>query len=97
MTCVYDAPNRLAQGQTEPAPREHWRGPNGHTLLSWEADFRPGGGSRLRLQSPEGHDYWIDGAHLEIAEPERVVFTGELNSEADSLAGARGTITFRRT
>ena len=97
MTCVYDAPNRLAQGQTEPALREHWCGPKGHTLLSWEADFRPGGGSRLRVRSPEGHDYWIDGAHLEIAEPERVVFTGELRLGGERLGGAGGTITFRRT
>ncbi len=89
MTCGYDAPGRLVESHTAPEPQEHWRGPNGHTLLSWEVDFGDGGGSRLRVRSPEGRGYLVEGVRLEIVEPERVVFTGDLGF-------ASGTVTFRR-
>lgn len=89
MTCAYDAPRSPVEGQTTPAFPEQWRGPNGYTLLSWEIDFRSGGGSRLCLRSSEGRDHWVDGVRLEIVEPERVVFTGQLGF-------AEGPVTFRR-
>lgn len=66
-----------------------WSGPKGYTLLFYEVDFRPGGSARAHVRSPEGCDQRIDGLSLEIAEPERVVFTGDLG-----FAG--GTVTFRR-
>jgi uncharacterized protein YndB with AHSA1/START domain len=91
MTCVYEAPGGPAEGQT--AAVEDWRGPNGHTLLSWEVDFREGGASRLCVRSPEGIGYWVDGVRLEIVEPERIVFTGTL----EHLTEMPGTVTFRRT
>jgi uncharacterized protein YndB with AHSA1/START domain len=70
-------------------PQERWRGPDGYTLLSWEVDFRSGGTARLSVRSPEGSEQMVEGVHLEIVEPERVVFTGDFG-----FAGA--TITFRR-
>jgi uncharacterized protein YndB with AHSA1/START domain len=87
MTSVFDSPRGLGEGE---APiGEHWRGPNGYTLQSWEVDFRSGGAARLCMRSPEGGDQWVEGARLEIVEPERVVFTGDLG-----FAG--GAVTFRR-
>jgi uncharacterized protein YndB with AHSA1/START domain len=82
-------------------PREterdaEWRGPNGHTLISCEVDFRPGGVSRLCMRSSEGRDYWVEGLSLEIAEPERIVFAGEFEINGPRLTGVPGTITFRR-
>ena len=76
---------------TGPRPNlwDQWLGPNGHTLLSWEVDFRSGGATRLCVRSPEGSDHWVEGVHLEIVEPERVVFTGDLG-----FGG--GAVTFRR-
>ena len=50
-----------------------WWGPGGFTLEFFETDFRSSGGSRLWLRSSEGRDYWIEGAHLDLAEPERMV------------------------
>jgi len=96
MTCVYDAP-RLVEGECAPESGEHWRGPNGHTLLFWEADFRPGGASRLCLRSSEGRDHWVEGVYLEIVEPERVVVTGNLGLNGERLPETAGTLTFRRT
>jgi uncharacterized protein YndB with AHSA1/START domain len=89
VTRVFDAPCRQFQAQMAHQEPERWLGPNGHTLLSWEVDFRPGGAARLCVRSAEGDDQWIEGAYLEIVEPERVVFTGELGF-------ADGAVTFRR-
>ena len=91
----YEAPGRPVEGQT--GAREDWRGPNGHTLLSWEVDFREGGASRLCVRSPEGRGYWVEGVRLGIVEPERIVFTGTLEAEGDCLPEMAGTVTFRRS
>jgi uncharacterized protein YndB with AHSA1/START domain len=96
MSCVYDAPGRLVEGHTAPEPQEYWQGPNGHTLLSWEVDFGDGGGSRLRVRSPEGRGYSVEGVRLEIVEPERIVFTGTLEAGGERLTEMPGTVTFRR-
>ena len=89
MTCAYDAPCPEFQAQMAAEKTERWLGPNGHALLSWEVDFRLGGTARLCVRSPEGNVQWVHGGYLEIVEPERVVFTGDLG-----FAG--GTVTFRR-
>ena len=89
MTRVFDAPCREFQAKIAPEQPERWLGPNGHTLLSWEVDFRSSGAARLCVRSPEGNDQWVKGAFLEIVEPERVVFTGHFG-----FGG--GTVTFRR-
>jgi uncharacterized protein YndB with AHSA1/START domain len=89
MTCVYNAPRGPVGDQAAPEAVERWLGPNGHLLVSWEVDFRSGGGARLCVRSPEGSDHWVDRVHLEIVEPERVVFTGDLGLGS-------GAVTFRR-
>ncbi len=96
MTSVFDAPCREFQAQMAPEEPEQWLGPNGHTLLSWEVDFRTGGAARLCVRSPEGRDHWLEGVHLEIAEPERVVFTGNLGLKDGRLPESAGSVTFRR-
>ena len=93
MTCAYE--KRVAvQPRSCSGVAEEWHGPEGYTLLSWEVDFRTGGASRLRLRSPEGRDQLLEGAQLELAEPERVVFRAD--PEVDHPPGHSGTLTFRR-
>jgi uncharacterized protein YndB with AHSA1/START domain len=89
MTSVFDAPWNAVRSRAASEALDQWLGPNGHTLLSWEVDFRSGGAARLCVRSPEGSDRWLEGVYLEIVEPERVVFTGDLG-----FGG--GTVTFRR-
>ena len=96
MTQSCDAPCRLNDGRTPATASEHWRGPKGFTLLAWEVDFHAGGVTRLSMKSPEGRNYLVDGVSLEIAEPERVVFSGSLDIEGESLHEAHGKVTFRR-
>lgn len=74
----------------------HWWGPNGHTLLFYEVDFSDGGCSRLRVRSPEGREYWVEDAQLDIVEPERIVFSGTLEAERESLTEGPPIVTFRR-
>jgi uncharacterized protein YndB with AHSA1/START domain len=38
-------------------------------------DVRPGGTFRVCMRSPEGTEYWKQGAYREVVEPERLVFT----------------------
>jgi uncharacterized protein YndB with AHSA1/START domain len=65
-------------------------------LLSWEVDFRSGGAARMRIRSPDGAERWVDGVRLEIAEPERIVFTGTLPTWSGNRGLVAGTVTFRR-
>jgi hypothetical protein len=46
--------------------------------------------------SPEGCHFWIEGAHLDLAEPERIVFTSSMGERSDPLPELGGTVTFRR-
>ena len=97
MTSVFDAPPIVFDPETAPDPLVRWSGPRGLSLLFWEVDFRAGGAARLCLRSPAGQDSWVEGVHLEIVEPERVVFSGDLNVEGERIPETAGTITFRRT
>jgi uncharacterized protein YndB with AHSA1/START domain len=77
--------------------KSYSRGPNGYTLLSWLVDLSPGGATRLRLRSPGGAGEWEEGVCLEIVEPERVVFAGDVCLDGQRVDGTAGTVTFRRT
>lgn len=76
LTRVLDAPRPLVfRVWTEPQHLVRWWGPNDFTLPHCEQDFRPGGGYRFCMRSPQGEDYWVSGVYREIVEPERIVFT----------------------
>jgi uncharacterized protein YndB with AHSA1/START domain len=96
MTQSCDAPCRPNEGGNPATAPEQWRGPKGFTLLAWEVDLHAGGATRLSIKSPEGRNYLVDGVSLEIAEPERVVFSGSLDIEGESLHEAHRKVTFRR-
>ena len=78
-----------------PDENDGWLGAKGFMLVSCEVDFRPGGASRLCMRSPEGQDQWIEGAVLELIEPERVVISLNMGIEGEGEE-AGGKITFRR-
>jgi uncharacterized protein YndB with AHSA1/START domain len=80
LTRVFDAPrDRVWRAWTEPERFAQWWGPKSFTNPVCEIDLRPGGRYRVTMRSPEGVDYPIKGAYLEIVKPERLVMTMDLS------------------
>ncbi len=52
-----------------------WWGPHGMTTPVVEMDLRPGGIFRTVMRAPDGTEYPTKGVFLEVAAPERIVFT----------------------
>jgi uncharacterized protein YndB with AHSA1/START domain len=76
ITRVLDAPRELVfAAWTDPAQAARWWGPRGFTTISAEMDVRVGGAWRRRMRSPKGAAHVSHGVYLEIAAPERLVFT----------------------
>jgi len=96
MTRVLDAPReRVWKAFTEPARLERWWGPKGFTNPVCEVDLRPGGALRIHMRGPDGTIYPMVGVYREIAEPERLVFTGAaLDERGDALFETLNTLAF---
>jgi uncharacterized protein YndB with AHSA1/START domain len=74
VTRVFDAPRQLVfKAWTDPAHLARWWGPQGFTLPSCKADFRPGGAYRFHMRGPDGTDHYTQGVFHELVEPERIV------------------------
>ena len=79
ITRVLDAPRALVfRAWTDPAQLARWWGPSGFTTPVSEVDLRPGGAWRIVMRSPDGVDYPLRGVYREIVEPERLVYTVNL-------------------
>jgi uncharacterized protein YndB with AHSA1/START domain len=90
---IFDAPRELVfKLWTQPEHAARWWGPQGFTTISCEMEVRPGGTWRRCMRSPEGALYWKRGVYLEIAPPERLVFT-YVNEDADGEPGHETLVT----
>jgi uncharacterized protein YndB with AHSA1/START domain len=77
---LFDAPRELVfKAWTKPEYLTRWWGPNGFTVPVCELEFRAGGVLRFVFRGPDGKDYPFDGAYVEIVEPERIVFRGNIH------------------
>jgi len=76
LTRVFDAPQALVfKVWSAPEHLARWWGPRGFTVISFEADVRPGGAFRFGIRSPEGTEHWAHGIYREVERPARLVFT----------------------
>lgn len=77
MRRCFAAPRALLwRAWSRPEAMVAWMGPVEWPAFSVTNDFRVGGEWRIGLKSPEtGDELWQGGRYLEIAEPERLVFT----------------------
>ena len=77
---VFDAPRELVfKAWTKAEHLSRWFFPSGFTMPKCEIDFRPGGVFRFVMRGPDGKDYPFDGSYVEIVEPERIVFQGNIH------------------
>jgi uncharacterized protein YndB with AHSA1/START domain len=77
---IFDAPRELVfKAWTTPGHLSRWFGPEGFTVPTCEIDFRAGGIFRFVMRGPDGKDYPFDGEYVEIVEPSRIVFRGNIH------------------
>jgi uncharacterized protein YndB with AHSA1/START domain len=95
LTRVFDAPRDLVfRAWTERDRLQRWWGPHGYSNPVCEIDARPGGAIYIEMVGPDG-SYPITGEFLEIAAPERLVFTEVvLDSNRDPMFEGLNVVTF---
>jgi uncharacterized protein YndB with AHSA1/START domain len=73
---VFDAPRELVfNAWTDPKHMAAWWGPHQFTNPVCELDVRPGGKWRIVMRSPDGIEHPAKGIYIEVAPPERIVWT----------------------
>jgi uncharacterized protein YndB with AHSA1/START domain len=82
MTRAFDAPRELVfEAWTNPEHVRHWWGGHGATIVTCEADVRPGGVWRYVTRSENGEELPFTGVYQEVTPPERIVHTEILDIE----------------
>jgi uncharacterized protein YndB with AHSA1/START domain len=92
----FDAPRELVfAAWIDPKHLAQWWGPRGFTNPVCEWDARPGGKIYDVMRAPNGVDFPMGGQFLEIAPPERLVFTcGALDEKGKMLFEFKHTALF---
>jgi uncharacterized protein YndB with AHSA1/START domain len=92
---VLDAPRALVwQAWTDPEMMAEWFGPRHFTSSVPELDVRVGGKLRIVMHGPDGNDYPMKGEFLEVAAPERLVFSSvALDRDGNHLLEGKTTVT----
>ncbi len=95
ITRVFDAPRALVwRAWTDPAMMANWFGPRGFTSSVPELDLRVGGSLRIVMHGPDGNDYPMKGVFLEVAPPERLVYSNiALDKDGNHLLEGETTVT----
>lgn len=90
---IFHAPReRVFRAWTEAEHARRWWAPRHFAVTGCAIDFRVGGSWRARMESPDWGALWIGGTYIEIAAPERLVFT----FATDDLYGKPGPETLVR-
>jgi uncharacterized protein YndB with AHSA1/START domain len=90
-----DAPRSAAfKAWTDPNQLAQWWGPKGFTNPVCEADPRPGGRLYIVMRGPDGTDYPMGGTFIEVAPPERLVFTGTVDVSGVRVLETHNSVTF---
>ncbi|HSJ08731.1 MAG TPA: SRPBCC domain-containing protein, partial [Longimicrobiales bacterium] len=75
-TRIFDAPRELVfDVWTKPEHMAQWFGSHGTVIPHCEMDVRVGGAWRLVMLGTDGQDYPLHGTYVEVARPERLVYT----------------------
>jgi uncharacterized protein YndB with AHSA1/START domain len=77
---IFDAPREIVfKAWTKPEHLTRWFMPKGCSLPICEMDFRAGGVFRFVIRGEDGKDYPFNGEYVEIVEPSRIVFKGNIH------------------
>jgi uncharacterized protein YndB with AHSA1/START domain len=83
---VFDAPRDLVwQAWTEPERLMQWWGPKDYIMNVSRLDLRPGGLFHYGMRSPDGREVWGRFAYIDVAAPEKLVFTNSFSDEAGGI------------
>ena len=96
MTRAFDAPRELVfEAWTNPEHVRQWWGPRSATIVTCEADVRPGGVWRYVTRSESGEEIPFTGVYQEVTPPERIVHTEIIDIEPFNQGDpAVTTVTF---
>jgi uncharacterized protein YndB with AHSA1/START domain len=97
ITRSFDAPCALVfEAWTKPEHVRHWWGWRTSTMITCEADVRPGGSWRYVTREENGMEVPFTGVYQEVTPPERVVHTEIFDVEPFNQGDpAVTTVTFR--
>ncbi|MBX9830057.1 MAG: SRPBCC domain-containing protein [Xanthobacteraceae bacterium] len=91
---LLDAPrSAVFRAWTDPKELAQWWGPKGFTNPVCEADPRPGGAIRIVMRGPDGTDYPMGGAFIEVVAPERIVFSATVDLRGVRVLETHNTVT----
>ena len=68
-------PARVFDAWTDPEQVVQWWGPRGFTTTTHNMEVKPGGVWRFIMHGPDGRDYQNKITYLEVARPERLVYS----------------------
>lgn len=94
ITRLFDASREMVwKAWTNPEQIVKWWGPNGFTNTLHEMKVQPGGVWRHTMHGPDGTDYPNKVVYLEVAKPERLVYTHGDDTDAPACQ-FHVTVTF---
>jgi uncharacterized protein YndB with AHSA1/START domain len=81
---------RVFNAWSEPEHLKRWFAPDNFTIPVCELDFRDGGKFRFCMHGLS-NDHWVNGVYREIVRPERIVWTGTMEHDDNTILT---TVTF---
>jgi uncharacterized protein YndB with AHSA1/START domain len=93
LTRTVDVPRALVwEAWTKPEHIKKWFTPAPWTTVGCEIDLRPGGIFRFVMRSPEGKEFPYESCYLEVAKPEKLIWTRALGPGYRPMSYLPGTV-----
>jgi len=88
-----DVPRAIVwEAWTKPQHIKKWFTPAPWTTVDCEIDLRPGGIFRFVMRSPEGQEFPYVSCYLEVAKPEKLIWTRALGPGYRPMSYVPGTV-----
>lgn len=93
------SPEDLFRGWTEPELMKKWFCPKPWRVTEAQVDLRPGGGSYLVMEGPNGEKVPMHGCYLEVVPNQKIVFTDTMTAgyHPTETGFFVGIVTFEKT